>query len=112
VITTEPASTIVSTTGVLPSPKNVSSAVASDSSVACDSVTLSKRDEDNEFIDPNTCCICFGHYEDDQEGAGAQWIYCKCGTWVHEDCVEETIVNNSGDQRFCTFCVDKFTMTA
>ena len=48
--------------------------------------------------------MCFGTYEDDVlEATGAQWIYCKCGSWIHEDYVEES---NDGDQRYCTFCVD------
>jgi len=73
VITTEPVSAIVSTTGVIQSTIDVSSAVASGCSVAHDSVTPSKEDEDTEFIDLDTCCICFGYYENDVlEGAGAQ----------------------------------------
>ena len=34
-----------------------------------------------EVTDPNKCCICFVSYEDDVlEGAGIDWIFCKCGT--------------------------------
>ena len=39
-----------------------------------------------EEIDANECCMCFGTYEDDiMEGAGAEWISCACGRWLHED---------------------------
>ena len=40
------------------------------------------------------------------EGVGAQWIYCRCGRWVHEDCVEGTV--RSGQQG-TTRILDKFT---
>ena len=65
----------------------------------------------NDEIDVNICCMCFGHYEDDVlEGAGVDWIFCKCGRWLHEDCVDEVVKNNDGEERFCSFCVDKFTI--
>ena len=43
--------------------------------------------------------MCFGTFEDDVlEAAGAQWIYCKSGRWIHEDCEEESVVDKDGDQ--------------
>ena len=34
--------------------------------------------EDDE-IDVNNCCMCFGSYEDDvQEGYEAEWMKCLC----------------------------------
>ena len=55
--------------------------------------------------------MCFGTYEDDVlEAAGAQWIYCKCGRWIDEDCVEKSVVDKDEDLRYCTFCVDKYTI--
>ena len=50
----------------------------------------------------------FGSYEDD--GVGAQWISCRCGRWLHEDCVKETVVGSDAQQRFCIFCVDEYTI--
>jgi len=68
------------------------------------SVDCTGQDEDDEAIDPDTCCMCFGRYEDDVlEGVGAEWINCRCGRWVQEDCVEETVMDSDGNQRFCTF---------
>ena len=51
----------------------------------------------SEVIDPNKCCMCFVNYEDDiLEGAGADWIFCKCSRWLHEDYVED-IKDSDGD---------------
>ena len=65
----------------------------------------------NESIDANVCCMCFVHYDDDVlEGSGADWIFCKCGRWLHEDCIEDVVKDNEGIERFCSFCVDKYTV--
>jgi len=104
-------STTVTTTTATSSDVSMSTTVASVGNVVLESTDCEVADKDDEVIDPNTCCMCFVNYEDDVlEGAGAQWIYCKCGRWVHEDCVEETVLDSHGEQRFCTFCVDKFTV--
>jgi len=56
-----------------------------------------EQDEDNGAIDPDTCCMCFERYEDDVlEGVGAEWINCRCGRWMHEDCVKETVMDSDG----------------
>ena len=50
--------------------------------------------------------MCFGTYEDDiMEGAGAEWISCACGRWLHEDCAENRVIDSSGCERFCPYCV-------
>jgi len=73
-----------------------------------ESTTNSRNDEN---INPNVCCMCFVHYEDDVlEGSGMDWIFCKCGRWLHEDCVEDVVKDNVGDERYYSFCVDKFTI--
>ena len=65
----------------------------------------------NEVIDPNKCCMCFVTYEDDVlDGAGAEWIFCKCGRWLHESCVEDVVKDSTGDERYCSFCIDKYTI--
>ena len=65
---------------------------------------LSSRDE---VIDPNVCCMCFVTYEDDVlEGARASWISCACGRWLHEDCAEDQIIDDDGNERNCSFCLD------
>ena len=62
-----------------------------------------------ESIDPNTCCMCFGSFEDDVcNGDGAGWVSCNCGRWLHEDCVEDYVVNESGAELFCPFCTDGY----
>ena len=61
----------------------------------------------SDSIDPNVCCMCFGTHEDDiLEGAGAEWISCACGRWLHEDCGEDCITDENGQERFCPFCLD------
>ena len=68
-------------------------------------------DENDDGIDINVCYMCFVHYNDDvMEGSGADWIFCKCGRWLHEDCVEEVVTDSEGVERFCSFCVDKYTV--
>ena len=62
-----------------------------------------------ESIDPNICCMCFGSFEDDVcNGDGAGWVSCNCGRWLHEDCVEDYVVNESGAELFCPFCTDGY----
>ena len=52
------------------------------------------------------CCICFGGYDDDViERTGAEWIACGCGRWLHEDCVEDVVLDDEGNERFCVFCL-------
>ena len=38
------------------------------------------------------------------EGAGAEWMSCACGRWLHEDSAENGVIDSSGE-RFCPFCV-------
>jgi len=65
----------------------------------------------NEDIDPNVCCMRFQLWHDDVlEGGGAEWVSCKCGRWMHEDCIEDVVTDNAGFQRFCSFCIDKYTL--
>lgn len=72
--------------------------------------TSSSSDQHDDSINVNICCMCFVHYEDDVlEGLGADWISCKCGRWLHEDCVEDVIKDNDNDEQY-SFCVDKFTI--
>jgi len=94
----------------------VSTTVATVTSVANASVAACRRDQSGEItysevIDPNKCCMCFVSYEDDVlEGARTDWIFCKCGRWLHEDCVEDVVVDSNGEECFCSFCIDKYTI--
>ena len=74
-------------------------------------ITQQKNVMDNEDIDPNICCMCFQSWHDDVlEGGGAEWIFFKCGRWLHEDCIEDVVSDNDGFQHFCSFCIDKYTV--
>ena len=78
------------------------SALICDETTAARSTGNSNLDRsDDENIDVNVCCMCFVHYDDDvREGSGADWIFCKCGRWLHEDCVEDVVKDNEGIERF------------
>ena len=53
--------------------------------------------------------MCFGSFEDDvRDGDGAGWVSCDCGRWLHEDCVEDYVVNKSGAELFCPFCTEGY----
>lgn len=57
--------------------------------------------------DEDMCCICFGTYTDDvREQSGRDWIKCACSRWLHEDCMEDYKVDDSGEDRFCHYCLD------
>ena len=63
------------------------------------------QEQSLEDIDTNVCCVCFSTYEEDVlEGAGADWIACTCGRWLHEECVEDCVVDASGNERYCPLC--------
>ena len=65
-------------------------ATENDVSVTLNAVTVSEvtvnepvngggHNKDDDSIDTDTCCMCFGRYEDDVlEGVGAEWIYYRC----------------------------------
>lgn len=48
------------------------------------------------------CCFCYGSYCQD----GREWVMCACGRWVHEECMEEIFLDDSGQERFCPFCIN------
>jgi len=65
----------------------------------------------NEDIDLNVCCMCFQSWHDDVlKGGGAEWVSCKCGRWMHEDCIEDVVTDNAVFQHFFSFCIDKHTL--
>ena len=62
----------------------------------------------SETIDTNVCCMCLGMYEDDAlKKTGADWIACACGRWLHEDCAEDCVQDDDGNDRCCSFCLSK-----
>jgi len=45
--------------------------------------TLVDKETEDEEIDVNFCCMCFGCYEYDvHEGYRAEWMMCPCRCWV------------------------------
>lgn len=38
-------------------------------------------------------------------GTGNEWVECACTKWLNKDCVEEVVVDVSGLERLCPFCV-------
>ena len=44
------------------------------------------------------CCVCFGCYSDDRD-TSREWLQCKCGRWLHEDCIDEP-----DDDKLCPLC--------
>ena len=57
-----------------------------------------------EHIDPNQCCACFGLFEDDI-GMGSEWLQCSCTRWIHEECVEDVVRNENGEEKLCPLCL-------
>jgi len=49
------------------------------------------------------CCECNVSYEDD--GIGEEWVRCACKRWIHENCIDEVIVDINGEEYFCSFCI-------
>ena len=45
-------------------------------------------------------------YEDDaHNGCGDDWIRCACQRWMHENCIDEVIIDANGKECFCSYCV-------
>ena len=64
----------------------------------------------HEAIDDSRC-VCFTTYEDDVVNAsGKDWVGCACGRWLHEECVEDCVLDNSGKERLCPLCLNVFVV--
>ena len=68
----------------------------------------SRVDNSDGEIDPNICCTCFVHYNEDE--AGGDWVSCVCGRWLHEDCVVDVTIDEEGKERLCPYCLNLFTL--
>jgi len=55
--------------------------------------------DDDESINTDICCVCFGSYKDD-DGTGRDWVQC-CGRWIHEDCMDPDPQNS---EKLCPLC--------
>jgi len=60
-------------------------------------------DVDNEDAVYSECNVS---YEDDaRNGYGEEWVCCACKRWIHENCIDEVIMDVNGKERFCSYCV-------
>lgn len=48
------------------------------------------------------CAFCYRYYQED----GSEWVQCGCGRWVHEQCIEDVVLDSSGKEKFCPFCLN------
>ena len=53
------------------------------------------------------CSFCYYAYCDD----GKEWLKCTCGRWVHEQCMEDVILDDQGTRAILSIlyqqCVEK-----
>ena len=61
----------------------------------------------SEHINPNQCCACFGLYKDDI-GTGLEWLQCSCSRWIHEECVDNVVRGEDGEEKLCPLCLSAF----
>ena len=55
-----------------------------------------------DTIDESRCCVCFTSYEDDvKERTGKDWVMCACSRWLHEECADDCVLDNTGKERLC-----------
>lgn len=53
-----------------------------------------------------TSCECVRTYGDDiQESTCAEWVKCACERWIHEECIDQVVIDSEGKERFCSYCV-------
>jgi len=50
-------------------------------------------------------CECNVSYEDDVcNGSGEDWVHFACKRWIHENCIDEVVIDADGKERFCSYC--------
>ena len=55
-----------------------------------------------DTIDVSRCCVCFTSYEDDVKER--DWVMCACSRWLHEECADDCVLDNTGKERLCPLC--------
>ena len=73
-----------------------------ESTVTCRAKRNKTKESADDEIDSNRCCTCIGLFGDDL-GTEREWLRCKCGRWIHEDCVDEDNVNDDAT-KLCPLC--------
>ena len=65
-----------------------------------------QNDEGHVENEDAICCECIVSYEDDAHiGCGGDWVRCACQRWIHENYIDEVIIDANGKERFCSYCV-------
>ncbi len=86
-----------------PSEESVDAQLALSSTSSTSTPTTSLRggqDSRNGFWE---CTFCYEEICQD----GKEWLQCACDRWVHEQCLEEIILDDQGQERFCPYCLNK-----
>ena len=45
-----------------------------------------------------------------KESTGVDWISYKCSRWLYEGCIEDVVKGSTGDEHFCSFCFENYTI--
>ncbi len=86
-----------------PSEESVDAQLALSSTPSTSTPTTSLRggqDSRNGFWE---CTFCYEEFCQDEK----EWLQCACDRWVHEQCLEEIILDDQGQERFCPYCLNK-----
>ena len=49
-----------------------------------------------------SCAFCYEQFGSDD----LEWVECSCGRWVHEECIEDILTDDDGNEKFCPFCIN------
>uniref|UniRef100_A0A1X7SHW6 Uncharacterized protein n=1 Tax=Amphimedon queenslandica TaxID=400682 RepID=A0A1X7SHW6_AMPQE len=49
------------------------------------------------------CSECSQTYNEDN--SGEEWVQCACGSWMHEKCIIDVVIDENGKERFCPVCI-------
>ncbi len=74
------------------------------SSTPTSTTTTSLGDVQDSFDNFWECTFCYEEFCQD----GKEWLQCACSRWVHEQCLEEIVLDDQGEERFCPFCINQF----
>lgn len=40
-------------------------------------------------------------------GTDCEWLQCCCSRWIHEDCVEDIVRGEDGEEKICPICLSE-----
>ena len=43
-----------------------------------------------------------------KERTGKDWVMCACSRWLHEECADDCVLDNTGKERLCPLCLNVF----